>query len=182
MIRNPYYAGYFYPGSATELRSTIARYVDAGAPKDEVAGLLVPHAGYQYSGPVTGAAISRIVFKDTFDDLYYMGVPTDTIKQLANGIDDAIVKILPSEYKLHQNYPNPFNPVTTIGFDLLENSHVKLTIYNSLGQEVATLIDKDMTVGYKGVIWDASNMPSGTYFYIIKAGEYNETKKMVLLK
>jgi len=66
MIRNPYYAGYFYPGSATELRATIARYIDEGASKDEVVGLLVPHAGYQYSGPVTGAAISRIVFKDTF--------------------------------------------------------------------------------------------------------------------
>lgn len=66
MIRNPYVAGYFYPGSATELRATIARYVDEEALKDEVIGLLVPHAGYQYSGAVTGATISRIVFKDTF--------------------------------------------------------------------------------------------------------------------
>jgi hypothetical protein len=124
----------------------------------------------------------HVVFKDTSDNLYYMGVPTDTIKQMANGIDDGIIQILPSEYKLHQNYPNPFNPVTTISFDLQKNSHVQLTVYNSLGQEVATLVDKNMTVGYKGIVWDASNMPSGTYFYTIKAGEYNETKKMVLLK
>jgi AmmeMemoRadiSam system protein B/AmmeMemoRadiSam system protein A len=66
MIRNPYVAGYFYPGSASELKAMLARYIDKNAPKEEVVGLLVPHAGYQYSGPVTGATISRIVFKDTF--------------------------------------------------------------------------------------------------------------------
>ena len=66
MIRNPYVAGYFYPGSATELSAMIAKYVDKTAPKEEVVGLLVPHAGYQYSGAVTGATISRVKFKDTF--------------------------------------------------------------------------------------------------------------------
>jgi hypothetical protein len=66
MIRNPYVAGYFYPAPAAELRATIARMVAKKAPKEEVVGLLVPHAGYQYSGPVTGATVSRIQFKDTF--------------------------------------------------------------------------------------------------------------------
>jgi AmmeMemoRadiSam system protein B/AmmeMemoRadiSam system protein A len=66
MIRNPYVAGYFYPGSAAELRATIAKYVDKDAPKEEVVGLLMPHAGYQYSGGVAGATISRVKFKDTF--------------------------------------------------------------------------------------------------------------------
>lgn len=66
MIRNPYVAGYFYPGSDSELRATIAKYVDKDAPKDEAVGLLMPHAGYQYSGGVAGATISRIRFKDTF--------------------------------------------------------------------------------------------------------------------
>ena len=66
MIRNPYVAGYFYPASASELRATIARYVKKDAPKEEVVGLLMPHAGYQYSGAVAGATISRIKFKDTF--------------------------------------------------------------------------------------------------------------------
>jgi AmmeMemoRadiSam system protein B len=66
MIRHPYAAGYFYPGSAAELKTTIARLVDKKAPKEEAIGLLVPHAGYQYSGAVAGATISRIVIKDTF--------------------------------------------------------------------------------------------------------------------
>jgi AmmeMemoRadiSam system protein B/AmmeMemoRadiSam system protein A len=66
MVRNPYVAGYFYPAAASELKATIASYTDKKAPKEDVVGLLVPHAGYQYSGPVTGATISRIKFKDTF--------------------------------------------------------------------------------------------------------------------
>jgi AmmeMemoRadiSam system protein B/AmmeMemoRadiSam system protein A len=66
MIRKPYVAGYFYPGSAAELKAAVARLVDEKAPKEDVIGLLVPHAGYNYSGPVAGATISRIKFKDTF--------------------------------------------------------------------------------------------------------------------
>jgi AmmeMemoRadiSam system protein B/AmmeMemoRadiSam system protein A len=66
MIRNPTVAGYFYPASKAELRATIAKYVDKNAPREEVVGLLMPHAGYQYSGAVAGATISRVNFKDTF--------------------------------------------------------------------------------------------------------------------
>src|SRR4030066_321301 len=66
MIRNPYVAGYFYPAPAAELRAAVARCVDKNAPKEEVVGLLVPHAGYEYSGAVAGATISRVKFKDTF--------------------------------------------------------------------------------------------------------------------
>ena len=66
MIRNPTVAGSFYPASAAELKAMVAKYVDKNAPKEEVVGLLMPHAGYQYSGAVAGATVSRIVFKDTF--------------------------------------------------------------------------------------------------------------------
>jgi AmmeMemoRadiSam system protein B/AmmeMemoRadiSam system protein A len=66
MLRNPYVAGYFYPGSASEIQTMMTQFVDKNAPKEEVVGLLVPHAGYQYSGAVTGATVSRIKFKDTF--------------------------------------------------------------------------------------------------------------------
>jgi AmmeMemoRadiSam system protein B len=66
MNRNPYVAGYFYPGSASEIKAMMAKFVDKNASREEVAGLLVPHAGYQYSGAVTGATISRIKLKDTF--------------------------------------------------------------------------------------------------------------------
>ena len=66
MNRRPTVAGYFYPGSVAELKKTLAKYIDKNAPKEEAVGLLLPHAGYQYSGAVAGATISRIVFKDTF--------------------------------------------------------------------------------------------------------------------
>jgi AmmeMemoRadiSam system protein B/AmmeMemoRadiSam system protein A len=66
MLRNPYVAGYFYPASASEIKAMMAKFVDKNAPKEEVVGLLVPHAGYQYSGAVTGATVSRIKFKETF--------------------------------------------------------------------------------------------------------------------
>jgi len=66
MIRNPVVAGQFYPGSAKEINAILAKYIDKSAPKEAAAGLLMPHAGYQYSGAVAGAAISRVKFKDTF--------------------------------------------------------------------------------------------------------------------
>jgi AmmeMemoRadiSam system protein B len=66
MIRNPTVAGYFYPSSPAELKMMLAKYINKTAPKEEAVGLLMPHAGYQYSGAVAGAAISRVSFKDTF--------------------------------------------------------------------------------------------------------------------
>ena len=124
----------------------------------------------------------HIVFRDTLDNLYHMAVPTQTIKDLATAIDDGVVSELPQKFSLHQNFPNPFNPTTTIRFDLAAISHVKLTVYNALGQKVAQLVNKNMTAGFKGVVWDASNMPSGIYFYRLETDNYTETKRMVLLK
>jgi len=83
---------------------------------------------------------------------------------------------LPSQYALHQNYPNPFNPVTTISYDLPENGLVNITIYDMLGRQVKTLINKTQNAGYKSVIWDATNdygkpVSAGIYLYQIQAGE-----------
>ncbi|NQV18864.1 MAG: T9SS type A sorting domain-containing protein, partial [Armatimonadetes bacterium] len=90
--------------------------------------------------------------------------------------------LLPHEYSLSQNYPNPFNPVTTIQYSLPQRSDVQITIYDLLGKEVITLISETQDAGYKSIQWNASNVPSGMYFYQIKAGTYVQTKKMVLLK
>jgi len=92
---------------------------------------------------------------------------------------------LPFEYKLDQNYPNPFNPTTTIAFDLAKDAFVSLKIYNTLGQEVATLLDHaEFTEGQNEVEFNASNFASGVYFYqlIVNDGEFNQVKKMMLLK
>jgi len=93
----------------------------------------------------------------------------------------------PEEFVLHQNYPNPFNPVTTLRYDLPENSLVNVTIYDMLGRQVKTLINQTQDAGYRSVIWDATNnfgkpVSAGIYLYQIQAGEYMQTKKMVLLK
>lgn len=94
---------------------------------------------------------------------------------------------LPTEYSLQQNYPNPFNPRTNITFGLPQSSPVKLTIFNLLGQEVQSFDFSNMDAGFHTVQWNATNMAgiqveSGIYFYRIVAGEFVQTKKMVLLK
>ena len=87
---------------------------------------------------------------------------------------------LPVEFQLQQNYPNPFNPSTTISFSIPKASRVYLKIFNILGQEVAVLVDEEKGAGYYQVRWEAA-LPSGVYFYRLQAGEYVETKKMILL-
>jgi len=119
---------------------------------------------------------------DKADEYYYLGVPTDTIKARATGVAKKVTRIMPDRFALHQNFPNPFNPTTSITFDLLQRSHVTLKIFNEMGQEVATLIDKPMEAGFKGITWYAKDMPSGVYFYQLKAGNFVATKKMILTK
>jgi carboxyl-terminal processing protease len=86
------------------------------------------------------------------------------------------------QYTLMQNYPNPFNPATTISFTLPKQDFVTLKIFDSLGREVETLISKEMNTGRHSLKWNAAHYPSGVYLYQINAGNYRETKKLVLLK
>lgn len=89
---------------------------------------------------------------------------------------------IPKQYQLLQNFPNPFNPSTKIRFALPDVSKVTLKVYDIVGREVKTLVDKELTAGLKEIEFDASELPSGVYFYNIKAGSFTETKKMVLVK
>ena len=97
---------------------------------------------------------------------------------------------IPKKYLLGQNYPNPFNPTTTIRYaisnvetqDFASLQNVTLKIYDVLGREVATLVDKKQTPGKYSVQFNASNLPSGVYFYTLRAGNFVQTKKMLLLK
>ena len=89
---------------------------------------------------------------------------------------------IPEEIILSQNYPNPFNPSTTIKFSLPSSGYAALRIYNALGEEVAVLLNKELTTGNYEVEWNASNVPSGVYFYHLQTEGFVETKKMLLLK
>lgn len=100
--------------------------------------------------------------------------------------DDEVIT-LPTSYKLDQNYPNPFNPSTEISFSLPTSSHVKLEIFNTLGQLVTTLVDGELTAGSHLITWDGSSksgnpVASGVYLYRLTAGDYVRTKKMSLIK
>jgi len=89
---------------------------------------------------------------------------------------------LPTDYALYQNYPNPFNPTTVISYQLPVTSFVTLKVYDLLGREMATLVNEEIPAGEYEVEFNAPNLPSGIYFYQLKAGQYSETRKMVLLR
>ena len=106
--------------------------------------------------------------------------------------DESVIDVdaetaLPGEFVLYQNYPNPFNPITTLHYDLPENSYVNVTVYDMLGRAVKTLVNSTQDAGFKSVVWNAANdygnpVSAGVYLYQIKAGEFVQTRKMVLLK
>jgi len=89
---------------------------------------------------------------------------------------------IPHEFALYQNYPNQFNPITTIHYDLPKSVHVRLTISDVLGREVATLVNELQPSGSKSKQFNSTALPSGVYFYRIVAGDFVQTKKMVLMK
>jgi len=104
---------------------------------------------------------------------------------------DAVLSIneelLPDKFALHQNYPNPFNPITTLRYDLPEQSMVNIIIYDLLGRHVRTLLNQTQDAGYRSVIWNATNdygkpVSAGVYLYKIQVGKFVQTRKMVLLK
>jgi hypothetical protein len=91
-------------------------------------------------------------------------------------------EILPTEFVLYQNYPNPFNPVTNIKFSLPQAGRVRLDVYNIIGEQVVTLIDKEMEAGFHNITLDGKSLTSGTYIYRIQTKDFSQTRKMLLLK
>ena len=89
---------------------------------------------------------------------------------------------IPKEYKLYTNYPNPFNPSTKIKIDIPEISFTKLIIYDILGRQVEKLVNEKLSPGTYEVEWNASNYPSGVYFYKLETGNFSQTKKLILIK
>ncbi len=103
------------------------------------------------------------------------------------GIDDNKRNFRPDEFTLYRNFPNPFNPATTIRYNLPIKEEVRLVIYDLLGREVKTLVNRVEKAGLKSVIWEGKNntgqnVSSGVYLYRIQAGNYIKSQKMILLK
>jgi len=95
--------------------------------------------------------------------------------------------VMPIAFTLHQNYPNPFNPITNLRYDLPEQAQVTLTVFDLMGRQITQLVNTTQDVGYKSVQWNATNsfgkpVSAGVYLYQIRAGEFIQTKKMVVLK
>ena len=152
----------------------------------------------RYNGTGNGEDAGTAVAVDDLGNVYVTGYTSDesylphygTIKYVPSGSDVRDVSgegQRPSEFSLSQNYPNPFNPATSIKFVLSKSGEVKIEVFNILGQRVRTLVDQHLKPGHMVVDWDGKDdggeeVSSGIYFYRLKAGDFTQTRKMVLLK
>ena len=142
----------------------------------------VPNNGWEFIAWIEGRNLVTTEQKFNFNienDRYLIAL----FQLLTNVKENELI----TDYLLHQNYPNPFNPKTKIRFDLPKTSNVILKIYDILGREVATLVNKEMLPGSYEVKFtakgeDGRNLPSGIYFYRLQAGNFSQTKKLLLLK
>jgi len=117
------------------------------------------------------------------EDIGNNGTIDDTLRinNIITGTGDGFI-LLPDKYSLEQNYPNPFNPSTLIKYDIKKDGFVSLKVYNILGKEVASIVNEVKRAGRYEVEFNGSNLGSGIYYYRLQAGEFSETRKMLLLK
>lgn len=126
-------------------------------------------------------AVEVVRFFSTFFEGYTLPPPSSKVESF--GVQNFSVEAeTPSGFALEQNYPNPFNPTTTISYSIPNDEVVSVEVYNSLGQKVRTLVEQFQTAGVHSVQFDASYLPSGTYFYRLTAGKFSQVKAMVVLK
>ncbi|OQX84567.1 hypothetical protein B6D60_09060 [candidate division KSB1 bacterium 4484_87] len=158
-------------GYATGNNGVILKTEDCGETWNEETYALSGEGVYLYGGKFLSNG-----------DFYAAGNKGYVVRKLASTDVEVIKNAVVNNYQLNQNYPNPFNPTTEISFSLPEKSHVKLAVYNALGQKVATLTDGIRQAGSYRVSWNAQNMPSGIYFYRLETGSFTKTLKMILMK
>jgi hypothetical protein len=129
-------------------------------------------AGFNNLIAVTKQVAPTLTIYSSYASASFVGPTTDVSEPGA----------LPNDFSLAQNYPNPFNPTTTIDYDLPQAADVKLQVFDIIGREVDLLVGGRQEAGHHSVIWDGADRSSGMYFYKIQAGDFSETKKMLLLK
>ena len=107
---------------------------------------------------------------------------SDSVFTIDDGVSVDNIEGIPTKYELTQNFPNPFNPITKINYEIPELSFVTLKVYDVLGNEVTILVSEEKPVGRYEAEFNAITLPSGIYFYQLQAGNFIETKKMILMK
>jgi photosystem II stability/assembly factor-like uncharacterized protein len=130
--------------------------------------------------PNTGVSSLAIVSNNMFAAVDIGAVYKRPLSELLTDVKNDVTVL--KEFLLKQNYPNPFNPSTKINFELPKSTFVLLRVFDLLGREIATLMNKEFSAGHHEVSFDGSNLPSGIYVYRIQAGEYTSVKKMILMK
>ncbi len=139
---------------------------------------------FEYEGKTFRMELKINASDTTGNVVYYPDyVPGAVVVESPTDVEDGIEPSgLPATFSLCQNYPNPFNPATIIGFALPQASHVKLEVFNILGQKVAKLVDKRLPAGSHEIEFNATDHPSGIYFYRLSHDGGNITRKMTLIK
>jgi photosystem II stability/assembly factor-like uncharacterized protein len=127
--------------------------------------------------PASGGAGAPNLFAGTYGG----GIWRRPLSEMVTSVTHSSAE-LPTKFRLDQNFPNPFNPSTTIRFGLPAKVHVVLTVYNTLGQQIAQLVNGDMAAGYHEARFEGRGIASGVYFYRLHAGTYVETRELLLLK
>ncbi|HEY5123784.1 MAG TPA: SBBP repeat-containing protein [Ignavibacteria bacterium] len=186
---NSYVTGWS-AGSGTNLDYASVKYNSSG----------VQQWVQRYNGPsVTGSDVGRAIAVDSLGNVYVTGYSNlvyggyndyATIKYSQPTGIQIISNNTPESFSLYQNYPNPFNPTTKIKFDIpnegqrlvVDKRLVQLKIFDILGREVATLVNEKQSPGTYEVTWNASAFSNGVYFYRLTAGDYSQTRKLILLK
>lgn len=160
-------------------------------PGDEAIGAVAYEAGTDqlYLGRITGFTTAGFVSihdrNGAETTRFTAGVAPASIALLQTGVPVANAPFdneVPSGYALHQNYPNPFNPSTSIAFELPASTHLTLKVYNTLGQEVATLVDGFMASGSHQVRWNAEGLPSGSYLYRLETTAFTTSRLLTLVQ
>jgi len=149
--------------------SLIRNYIDTS-------GILILSTIGEFSGEV----LVNVIVTDDSNSIAIDSVLVQVYK--STGINNSSNPLTPNEYMLYQSYPNPFNPSTKIKYTLPKAEKVKIEVFNLLGQRIETLINKQRPSGSHEVEFTSKDLPSGVYLYRIEAGEYQEVKKMILMK
>jgi hypothetical protein len=146
---------------------------------------------YQAGQVTTDSLLIQVPFQissfgvDRENELYVCSYSDGTIHRFSRGPlsegNDFDVTV-PTRYSLEQNFPNPFNPSTKIKYAIPSSEHVRLEVVDVLGRQIATLVDRVEQPGYKSIEFAASSLSSGIYFYRLKAGSFEQTNKMIVLK